>query len=184
MRKYLSWGGGWSVVIPVRENAEDMGWSRVLRESEKELFWGHGKSLGTWLWGSLKRPRRRCGYFGGDHRRQGMQIHGKPELLIYPSFGSVWSILMCYRSLEITFMKSKAFSRKDSKLSLVWHFNVLEMGLISKARPKCITTLIESLGLDITFNQMARTAVLYPITVHCSSQTIHMAGLICKPESL
>lgn len=113
-----------------------------------------------------------------------MQIHGKPELLICPSFGSVWSILTCYTSLEITFMKSKAFSRKDSKLSLIRHFNVLEMGLISKARPKCITTLIERLGLDITFNQMVRTAVLHPITLHCSSQTIHMAGLICKPESL
>lgn len=71
-----------------------------------------------------------------------MQIRGKPELPIYASYGSVWSVLTCYRSPEINFMRFKAFSRKDSKLSLIWHFNVLEVGLISKARPKCITPLI------------------------------------------
>lgn len=59
------------------------------------------------------------------------------------------------------------------------------MELISKARPKCMATLlIQRFDLDITFNQMAQVALLHPIILHCPTQTIHMAGLICKPGSL
>jgi len=71
-----------------------------------------------------------------------MQISEKPEVPIYASYGSVWNALTCYTSLEITFMRSKAFSRKNPKLPIMWYFSVLEVGLISKASPKCVTTLM------------------------------------------